>query len=287
MSILGGDKFKESMEAFFKKLQSRQAVERVLSEEGEGLLQKRPVASKYSTSRRITRATALAAATGMVYFVPKYVAQSLKSVGVTPPKSMLSTVKFYTDFTENDPLKYWSAWGNAGLALEPFENHMTALPNGPCVVQPSAQMSDGQASFQFLAGSPAEFIVRGQNRDNCYSLRMERHKFKDNTSYFTFQVKQIFKGKTRNLSSAIFQDLDYTRLELQRLVVNMEGKEFVAYLEREIGSGDLFGGRVDRKVLHTWRADLYSNGHVGMTGSANPDPVAKNKFRVFAVRLES
>jgi len=193
--------------------------------------------------------------------------------------------KFFTDFSEPDPLRYWRREAESELVVEQFNGIHCARSAGPAILAPSTDLKDGRVHFHFdMTGKPASFIFRGESHADCYTASVTRHT-RAGSPVLSFRIDRRRRGESQKVISRELTDPSWARIDGQKLSLEMDKSRFIARLERE-APHRIIGFQLQRQeelVVMDWQHDLYTSGAVGLVGAKRE---SEEKSRVFSVRVE-
>ncbi len=192
---------------------------------------------------------------------------------------------FFTDFTEQDPLKLWKVFDPGGLVVERFQDRMSAVPSGPCLLRPANGMTDGVAAFHFLAdGKEAGFIFRGQDHRDHYLARINSTR-RLLEPKLTLTIAKRRKGLERLIKQIEIGDPNLARLSVHRLSISMDGNTFAAHLQH--WQQGPFGDVLNSTTVASWKDTSFAQGSVGALGPKTDGMDRGKGFRVFSVKLDT
>lgn len=190
-----------------------------------------------------------------------------------------SSIRFYTEFRERDPLRFWEFFEGSRLSVEAEGKRMAARPQGVNLLAPSSGLDDGEVTFRLAAGmGPASFVLRAADDKNGYWVNLERQPGRT-------ALKVWRKRKSRWIPVAHHAESDGRNLMYREPWVRfrLDGKHFTASLLQEAPGGvlDELAPRVfspQARVLHHWTDGNIRRGAVGLAG-----PAAASSFRVYSI----
>lgn len=226
------------------------------------------------------------------------------------------TQRFFTNFTEADPLANWRFWtDNARLDIEKHGSKMSGVPTGALIFGPDRELTHSRVAVEFELDEPAEFIVRGADPENCTILRVLRDTQPGQYSSLRVSVNRKRRGKSTHVdlprAQSILMDRTFTERKVQKMIVEMSGPNVAARLARD-ADGPLQQltqgvrltaglkkavGWIDdsillpaapqvERALTSWTDTVYSSGHFGVWGRDRLTTSDRKSFRLFSLTLE-
>lgn len=195
-----------------------------------------------------------------------------------------ASIRFYTEFRERDPLRFWEFFEGSRLTVQADGRQMAASPQGVNLLTPSSGLDDGEVTFRLAPGmGPASFVLRASDDRNGYWVTLDRQ-------HGQTELKVWRKRKARWIPVAHHLESDGRNLGYREpwLRFRLDGRHFTASLLREApGTLESLAPRLlapAARVLHHWTDGNIRSGAVGLAGPARPRNGGP-AFRVYSVHV--